>query len=409
MPTTEKILTYRKEVETELHHNILPFWERHGLDRENQGFYGHISNDLIVDKEVEKGCVLNSRILWTYASAYRLTKDPRYLEMAKRAYEFMLNHFWDKEYSGLYWMVDFKGNPVDTQKRTFNLAFGIYALAELYAASGIFECLDKAVELYKIIEAKGYDHENKGYLEAFSREWLPADDCRLSVTDLNGKRSLNTHLHIIEAYTNLLRVWENAALRERLKELLMTLIDNILDSDTFHFKLYLDENWHAVAPLISYGHDIEGSWLMCESAQILNDKNLLDKVKDIAVVMAQRVYDQGLDNDYGGLYYESLCSVIDTDKHWWPQAEAMIGFLNAYELTGKECFFEASLEVWRFIKNYIIDTQNGEWFAKVSKDGRVFYDYLKVGPWKCPYHNSRACFEVLERLARLAKSIPDIE
>lgn len=399
MITSSKIASYCQEIADELHHNILPFWIKHGVDNENKGFYGLVANDLNVYQKAEKSCILNSRILWTYASAYRYYHDPLYQKVATRAYEFLINHFWDKEYSGLYWMVNYQGEVVNDRKQIYNCAFGIYGLSEYYRASGDTESLAKAIELFNLIEDKSYDYHFKGYFEAFSRNWLPIDDCRLSENDLNEKKSMNTHLHIMEAYTNLLRVWKNDNLQERLKELIILTLERIIDSQTYHFKLFFNEKWSPASKGISYGHDIEGSWLLYEAAKVLNDPTLLGKVKNIVVNMAQRVLDEGLDKVHGGIYYESNLSFLDTDKHWWPQAEAMVGFMNAYELTGQEYFFEASYSVWQFVKEYIIDSKNGEWFSKVSVNGQLYGDLPKVGPWKCPYHNSRACYEMIERLA----------
>lgn len=398
MVTTDKISAYRGELEQELTRNILPFWIERATDRENGGFYGWISNDAIPDKMADKGCILNSRILWTYSLAYRIYQQPGYLKTAARAYNYLVNCFWDPEFSGLYWMVNYRGEAVDTRKHLYNLAFGIYALSEYYRATGDKNSLARAIELFRIIEAKSRDRANKGYFESFSREWLASDDLRMSETDLNAKKSMNTHLHLMEAYTNLLRVWEDNGLRERLNELILIAMESILDPDTYHFNLFFNGNWRSASGQISYGHDIEGSWLLCEAASVLNDSKLLVQVKEIAVKMAQTVYDEGLDKENGGLYYEADSGGTDAEKHWWPQAEAMVGFFNAYELTGAEYFYEASYRVWQFVKKYLIDTQNGEWFSKVSREGRVCAALPKVGPWKCPYHNSRACFELIERL-----------
>ncbi len=398
MITSTRVASYRSEIAAELHHNILPFWMNHVVDRENEGFYGCITNDLKINPKADKGCILNSRILWTYASAYRMYQEPCYLSTATRAYQFLINHFWDNEYSGLYWMVNYQGEVVNSRKQIYNLAFGIYGLSEFYRATGEQESLVRAIELYQLIETKSYDRKNKGYIEALSREWLPIDDYRLSANDLNEKKSMNTHLHIMEAYTNLLRVWDNPILRERLKELIEITLEHIIDPDTYHFKLFFNEQWSSATNGLSYGHDIEGSWLLYEAAKILNDKLILDKVNDIIIQMARKVYDEGLDKEHGGLFYD-YDAVLDTDKHWWPQAEAMVGFINAYELTGEDYFFEASYRIWEFVKEYIIDSQNGEWFSKVSRSGKVYENMPKVEPWKCPYHNSRACFEILERLA----------
>jgi cellobiose epimerase len=402
MLDSETITRLRYEVEQELANNILPFWIRHAVDVENGGFYGHITNDLKVHKTADKGCILNSRILWTYSCAYRIYGYDRYLKMAQRAYEFMLKYFWDKEFSGLYWMVDYRGDAVKTHKQIYNLAFGIYGLSEYYRATGDKESLEYAVKLFKMIEEHSYDKKSKGYIEALNREWGLADDMRLSEKDMNTEKSMNTHLHILEAYTSLLRVWDNELLKNRLKELILVTIEHIIHKDTKHFKLFFDKDWNAISERVSFGHDIEGSWLLFEAATVLGNTSIINKVRSLSIEMAEKVYNEGIDLLNGGLYNEAENWILtDSDKHWWPQAEALVGFMNAYELSGEEYFFKAACNIWDFIKSHIVDKENGEWFWRVSRLNKVYFEEPKVDPWKCPYHNSRACFEVISRLDQM--------
>jgi cellobiose epimerase len=392
---------YLAEVERELKDNILPFWMNRVVDEEHGGFYGLITNDLYIDKKAPKGCILNSRILWTYSTAYRLFKDEKYLLVAKKACDFLNQAFWDKEYSGLYWMVDYQGNPVNTRKQIYNIAFGIYGLTEYHRATGDHDSLDKAIQLFRDVEKYSYDRDNRGYFEAFTREWAEINDMRLSPKDLNAEKSMNTHLHILEAYTNLYRVWKDKELEQKLEELIHVTTDHIIDNNTCQFKLFFDRTWQSLNHHISYGHDIEGSWLLYEAAEVLGNPDLLKKVHDIAVKMAQKVYEDGVDREYGGLLYEAEGQeLIDPRKHWWPHAEAMVGFMNAYELSSGEHFYQISWDMWKFTDRYIVDHENGEWFSMLSRDLKVFEEIPKVEPWKCPYHNSRACFEMLERLKR---------
>jgi mannobiose 2-epimerase len=387
----------KADMESELFNDILPFWIKNTLDLENGGFYGEISNDLVIDNEAPKGAILNSRILWTFSSAYRMTNNDEYLKIAKRAYEYIINKFWDNEFSGVYWAVDYKGNPLDTKKQVYAEAFVIYGLSEYYRATKEEESLLKAIELFDALEKHSYDKEYNGYFEGYTREWVIQNDLRLSAKDMNEKKSMNTHLHVMEAYTNLLRVKRDQRIEDSVRNLINITIDHIIDSKTKHFKLFFDEQWNSKADIISYGHDIEGSWLLYEAAEVLGDAQLLEKVKQIAIHMAQATFDEGIDKN-GSIFNESEDGVFDAIKDWWPQAEAVVGFLNAYQLTEKEHFLNAAYNSWQFIDKNVIDKVNGEWFWGVTKEGKSESNQPKVGFWKCPYHNSRACMEIMSRI-----------
>lgn len=387
-----------QRVETELRSSILPFWLNHTIDEEYGGFRGQIANDLTFDPLAPKGVILNARILWTFAKAFTVYSDPVYLDAARRAYEYLVRSFWDDEFGGVYWMVDYKGQPLDTHKRIYAQAFTVYALAEYYHAIGDGEILARALRLVDVIEAFGHDAEHGGYFETYERDWTLAIDQRLSEVDQDEKKSMNTHLHLLEAYATLLRNHEHPTVRLRLRELLAMFLEHIIDPKTHHFILFFDEQWHPRSEKVSFGHDIEGSWLLSEAAEILGDVAILDRVRAVALSMAQAAFDEGLDAD-GGLFYEAdPTGIVDSDKHWWPQSEAVVGFLNAHRLSGRPHFLEAAERSWAFIEQHIIDRQYGEWFWLVSKDGVPDPVQDKVGPWKCPYHNSRTCFEVMERL-----------
>ena len=388
----------RQRVEAELLSDILPFWLKYAIDEEYGGFRGQIANDLTINPHAAKGIILNARILWTFSKAFSTYGDPVYLNAARRAYEYLVRFFWDNEFGGVYWMVDYQGNPFDTKKRIYGQAFTVYALAEYYHATGDAEILARALRLVEVIEASGHDPANGGYFETYERDWTLAVDQRLSEVDQDEKKSMNTHLHLLEAYAALLRNHEHSTVRLRLRELIEVFLNHIVDPKTHHFLLFFDEEWRTQSDKVSFGHDIEGSWLLCEAAEILGDTALLESVRAVGLSMAQAVYDQGLDTDGGLLYEAGPTGIIDSDKHWWPQAEAVVGFLNAHELSGRQYFRDAAERSWAFIEEHIIDREHGEWFWLVSKDGVPAAERDKVGPWKCPYHNSRACFETMERL-----------
>jgi mannobiose 2-epimerase len=389
---------FKAEVEKELKNNILPFHMEKTIDPEKGGFYGSVSNALEIKKDAPKGLVQNARLLWTYAQAYRVLQDPAYLKIADRAYDYLLDNFWDADWGGFFWLLDYQGQPLEATKKTYGQAFGIYGFSEHYLATGNQQSLEKAIEIYRLLEQHCYDNQQKGYFEGTYRDWTPGGGMKLGEEDVAVQKSMNTHLHIMEAYTNLLRAWDDKELKSKQKELILVTVDQIVDAATGHFKLFFDENWQSISDRISYGHDIEGSWLLVEAGEVLGDDGLLSRIQEIALKMVQATYDEGLDED-SSLYYEGDPSgIIDSDKHWWPQAEAMIGFLNAYQLTDNEQFLEISLKNWEFIKKYIIDSKNGEWFWGVTQSGQPL-DREKAGVWKSPYHNARACIEVMRRLA----------
>lgn len=388
--------SYIDRVAADLFHNILPFWIKYATDIENGGYYGLISNDLKIDRHAPKGSIQNSRILWTYSSAYRLCGNPIFLMAAKHAFEFLSRYMLDKKYGGVYMLVDYTGKPFDNKKFCYAHAFVVYGLSEYYRAAKDEKALSIAKDIYGCMETYFHDKEKKGYIEAAERDWSDTDNFSLGADHRNEKKSMNNHLHVMEAYTNLFRVWKDEGLKERLNELIKIACDYILDKETYHFNHFFDENWNVKSDSYTYGHDIEGSWLLFEAAEVLGNKDLIDKIGKIAVKMAEAVYNEGIASD-GGIFYEgSKNGIIKDEKHWWPQAEAFVGFLNAYELSGDDKFLKTSVNCWDFIENNLIDKDYGEWFWGVGKNNTRL-DMEKGGPWKAPYHNSRACMEFLER------------
>jgi mannobiose 2-epimerase len=388
-------------VEAELLSDILPFWLRYGIDEEYGGFRGQISNDLTIDPRADKGLILNARILWSFSKAYSVYRSPVYLAAARRAYDYLTRYFWDEEFGGVYWMLDCQGRPHDTKKRIYGQTFTVFALAEYYHATQDAEALEKSLRMVRSIESASHDGEHGGYFETYERNWTLAQDQSLSEVDMDEKKSMNTHLHLMEAYTTLLRFHEDGTVRLRLRELIEIFLIRILDPATQHFIMFFDESWHPRSNKISYGHDIEGSWLLCEATEVLGDAAQLARVREVSLKMAQAVYEQAIDADGGLLYEGDPTGIIDDTKQWWPQAEAVTGFLNAYQLSGQQHFLEAAKKSWEFIEKYIVDHKNGEWFWLVSRAGAPSTEHYKVDPWKCPYHNSRACFEAMQRLDAL--------
>ncbi|MBN1143798.1 MAG: AGE family epimerase/isomerase [Bacteroidales bacterium] len=401
--TVEETTRFQQEIYDELTGNILPFWMNKTMDSELGGFYGQINGRGEVIKNADKGGILNSRILWTFSSAYHRLGNSEYLKTAEYSKDYILKYFFDADYGGTYWKLTSNGKPADTKKQIYSQAFFIYALSEFYKASGDKACRDKAISLFSIIEKHSFDNRLNGYFEAYSRDWKLLEDLRLSDKDANEKKTTNTHLHILEAYTNLYQVWKDQLLESRLRNLVNLFLDKIIDPASHHLLLFFDEKWNSKSSLVSYGHDIEASWLILEGAFALEDKDLITKAKTACTSLAVASM-EGLQED-GSLVYErdDAEKVRDMDRHWWPQAEAMAGLMNLYEMTHQEIYLTRAVACWNFIRNNLVDRKNGEWYWSIRADGTVNVADDKAGFWKCPYHNTRACLEVLSRSKRISR------
>ncbi|WP_205512905.1 AGE family epimerase/isomerase [Longitalea arenae] len=394
-----KLTDCKSEIKQELL-AILEYWLSHAVDEKQGGFYGRIDNDNTCYADAPKGCVLNARILWTFSAAANKTNDWRYAKMANRAFAYIQDHFIDKEHGGVYWTVTSTGEPLDTKKQVYALAFVLYACAEYYTAMHKEPAKQLAIDLYRLIQEKSYDPVMGGYYEAFSRDWQLLEDLRLSAKDANEKKTMNTHLHILEAYTALYRIWPDAQLKQDIIGLLAIFEEHIIDPHTGHLHLFFDEHWNLRSHTVSYGHDIEASWLLLEAAEVTGDELWVGKMKANALKMADAVV-IGLDTD-GGLWceFEAAENRLIKEKHWWPQAEALVGFYNAWQLSEQHEYLQYVYNTWAFIKQYIIDHRNGEWFWGINEDHSIMQQQDKVGLWKCPYHNARACMELLRRIGR---------
>ena len=385
-------------IEADLRQNILPFWINRVVDQPGGTFHGSLTNDLAVDPTAERGALLTSRILWTYAAAFRQYRDPAYLAMADHSYADLLTRFQDKEHGGFFWSIAADGTVLRDRKQIYGQAFAIYALSEYAAASGRREPLDLAIATFRLIEAHARELRYGGYLEAFGRAWEPIADMRLSAIDQNDPKSQNTLLHIMEAYTNLLRLWPDAGLRQALTGLVEIMLDRVVNATTGHLGLFFANDWTLNSDKLSYGHDIEAAWLLTEAAGTLGNKGLSDRIHALAVKIADVTLAEGTDTDGGIFNQGGPNGITDSAKEWWPQAEAVIGFLNAYQLARDERHLTAALHTWTFIETHLIDRKNGEWFRGVTRDGRLLANELKVSFWKCPYHNGRMGLEAVRRL-----------
>ena len=420
----------RLEMQDVLENNILPFWLEKMQDNENGGFYGRIDGSGVLHPDAEKGAILNARILWTFSAAYRVLEKKELLEAATRAKDYLVDHFIDPEYGGVYWSVDYKGEPLDTKKQFYAIAFAIYGLSEYARATGNREALEYALDLYDCIEEHAFDDEQNGYIEACTREWGKIGDMRLSELDANYPKSQNTHLHIMEAYANLLRCLKEMRAQEQcdyvpaigsvlpvgisvppetmvsvegaLRNIIGIFIDKILNPETNHLDLFFDMDWtRGAGHLESYGHDIECSWLLHEAALVLGDENLLEKVENVVQKVA-KASEKGLRED-GSMIHEANLDTghVDDDLHWWVQAENVVGWFNVWQHFGDEEAFKKSEKCWHYIKENLVDYDNGEWYWSRHPDGTLNTVDDKAGFWKCPYHNSRMCLEIIERTAEV--------
>ena len=396
-PTTLK--TFSGRVSDQLFGHLMPFWCGSAVDHEQGGWMGWLSNDIKPDRTQPKGLIVNSRILWAFSAVHQARPETLFRQMADRAFDFVMNRFWDPQPGGAFWRLNDAGQVIDDSKKIYGQAFYIYALSEYHRAFGSPPALARARELFELIERHAHDSRHGGYLEVRRRDWSEADpDARLSDKDMNEKKSMNNHLHVLEAYTNLYRVWKEPRVAQRLRELIQLFQQRILDARTWHFNHFFDEAWRVRSDSYTFGHDIEGTWLLCEAAEVLDDAALRQQAGALALPMADVVLQEGIDTD-GALRYEGRGGkIIDGGKESWPQAEAVIGLLNAFQISHDEKYFKAVLRVWDFIENRLVDRVHGEWFWRITPEGQVDATLPKVSEWKGPYHASRMCLETLHRL-----------
>ncbi len=452
----------KAEMQDVLENNILPFWLQQMPDREQGGFYGRMDGHMQLHPEAEKGAILNARILWSFSAAYRVLREKRkvnsekfatappsaehdaeansslftlhssLLTAATRAKDYIIDHFIDEEFGGVYWSLDSKGQPLNTRKQFYAIGFAIYGLSEYARATGDREALDYALQLFDSIEEHAFDHQYNGYIEATSRDWQPIADMRLSELDANYPKSQNTHLHIIEPYTNLYRCLKELRAQEScdyvpaigavlpigiavpqetidrveaaLRNLIGIFTDRILNPTTHHLDLFFDMDWtRGAGHLESYGHDIECSWLMHEAALVLGDEQVLAKVEPIVREVA-KASEKGLRPD-GSMIHEANLDTghVDDDLHWWVQAENVVGWMNLYQHFADEEALQRGVRGWEYIKQNLIDYEHGEWYWSRRADGSLNLDDDHAGFWKCPYHNSRMCLEIIERFGQVQR------
>lgn len=383
-----------EEVKDHLLNTIIPFW-KNLRDDEYGGYYGWLDYDLKLDKKAVKGCILNSRITWFFANAYTLLKDESLLDEAKHGFQFMKDYCFDKENGGIFWSINYDGTPDDTTKHTYNQAFCIYALSSYYEASGDKEALKMAKDLFHIIEEKCTDEV--GYLEAFDKEFHLIENDKLSENGVIADKTMNTLLHVFEAYTELYRVDKDPEVKARIEWILDTIADKIYNPVLHRQEVFFDKNYNSILDLHSYGHDIETAWLMNRGIDVLDEEAYKKKINPIIDDLTEQIYQIAFDGH--SLANECEKGVVNTHRIWWVQAEAVIGFINGYQKhTDRKDYLNAAKAEWEFIKDYMIDKREGsEWFWETDENGKPYPDRPIVEPWKCPYHNGRMCMEIIRR------------
>lgn len=390
----------RSEAEMELFDHILPFWSR--LMDLRGGFYGYMDFDLQIHKDAAKGAILNSRILWFFSNIYILTGQKEALKLADHAFDFLINCCIDEEYDGIYWMLDAYGMPCDDVKHTYSQAFAIYGLSSYYDASKNPEALKLANSIFSIIEERCVDEY--GYIEAFDRMWHPIDNDKLSEDGFCADKTMNTLLHIIEAYTELYRVGKDERVGAALKRSLDICFKKVYNPTKHILDVYFDEKMNSIADVYSYGHDIEASWLIDRACEVLEYGHLINEITPETIKIANKVLQTAYRD--GALNNQSIEGKVDTTRIWWVQAEGVVGFLNAYQKTKDEVYLDATVSLWNYIKTYVIDRREGsEWYWAVNDRGKPVQGKPIVEPWKCPYHNGRMCMEVLRRYEDIRGSL----
>ncbi|NJC28237.1 AGE family epimerase/isomerase [Neolewinella antarctica] len=384
-------------MQTELN-ELLSWWVEHMVDKENGGFYGRMDGQGTLHKNADKAVILHTRLLWTFATAAVQTGSEEHRRWANYLWEYCSENFIDQVNGGVFWMLDAEGNPINTRKQIYAQAFAIYAFAAYYELTKDEEALRQAMEIFWLIERYSIDKTEGGYIEAFDHFWRPIDDMRLSDKDQNTAKTMNTHLHVLEAYTLLCKVNPLPVVKEALTDLVNYFIDRFIDPNTHHLHLFFDKHWNVQSDEVSFGHDIECSWLLWEAAEVSGDEALIEKVKRVSVQMARVTLEEGLDED-GSLFNERFANGhFDTDKHWWPQAEAVVGFYNAGVLSGNQAYITAAFDCWAFIKQHLKRGEQGEWHWRVDQQLVPGLTDDVGGPWKTPYHNGRMCMEMATRL-----------
>ncbi len=391
----------------DLTQNLLPFWIKYAPDTKNGGFYGELKHDGSPNEDADKFIVLNARLLWVFSAAAMqddVTQTPELsaqcIALADRAYDYIMTHFRDTEHGGVFSMLHANGVPKDTNKLVYGISFVIYAMSEYYRFKRDQNALDFADQCIRLLEAHAKDPVHGGFKELLTQDWQLPDSQRSDVNPVAGcTKTMNTHLHLLEAYTNRLRARRDEVVAQSLQSQLQWMLDHIIDPNTAHFKMFLTDDWTTLSDDISPGHDIEGSWLMVEAADVLGDSALWERVKHMCCRMTASCIEYF---DADGSMYQHVYGDgrIDMQRSWWVQNEAVVGYINAWEITGDGRYLKIARRCLEYIQKHMIDSVHGGWFAAADEEGKAVTTGLKASAWICPYHNARMDMEIITRMAK---------
>lgn len=399
-----KLSELSSAAEHELLENILPFWLKHAPSSGPFAFQGELDAQREPRPQALRGMLLSARLLYTFSAAHRMYPANGYLELADKAYLDLEQRFWDVRHGGYYWSANADGSINDRRKQVYGQSFAIYGLAEYSLASGRPEPLQRAIQLFHLLEKHSHDARNGGYIEAYNEKWERPEGMVFSVIGPDFEKSQNTHLHLMEAFSALHRAYPDPLVRTRLREVTELMITKIPTPNGKHLQLYFDADWTPRSDRLSYGHDIEANWLLCDAADTLEEADFTKRVHRAALQLAQATRDEGLDAD-GGIWNEAdPKGLTNAGKDWWAQAEGAVGFLNAYQISGDDTQLDAALRVWAFAECRLVDRKDGGWFWGVKPDGITDTQAPKLSMWKCPYHNARACMELIRRVRALGQT-----
>ncbi len=383
-----------EEVKRNLCDQIRPFWK--GLiDKKNGGYYGQVDFELNIHEDAPKGVILNSRILWFFSNSFLTLQEEEDLVCANWAYDYLMNNCLDKIYGGVYWSTNSDGTIMDSTKHTYNQAFSVYALSSYYAATGKKEAIETAIDIFKLIEEKCRD--DIGYLEAFDEQFNPIKNDKLSENGVIADKTMNTLLHVFEAYTELYRVTNLSEVKDKLEWIIDVFSNKVYNKEKKRQEVFFDKDMNSILDLHSYGHDIETAWLLDRGLEVLDNDELTKKMEEITRILTKEIYDVAYVDH--SVLNECEDGVDNENRIWWVQAEAIVGFINGFQKdNNKTEYLEAAKDIWEYCKEYIIDKRpGGEWFWEVDKNGQPTSRKDIVEPWKCPYHNGRFCFEIIRR------------
>ncbi len=394
--TIASMQLFYKELEQEFH-TIIHYWKTYSIDTVNGGFLGERDHYNTIIPEANKGIILNSRLLWSFSAIAQYTGNSDLTHHINSAYTYLRDHFKDEDHGGVWWEVSASGKPVNKKKQTYAQAFTIYGLAQYYLHTKNEDAKNWALSLFHLLETHALDKEKNGYIESFSENWIPAKDMRLSEKDQNGAKTMNTHLHLLEAYTLLYKIHPEKTIENALQNLINLFLDQFLNNN-YNFESFLDMNWQILGnPVISFGHDIEAVWLLIEAATSVKNDHLLKKVNTLAIPITERFLEKGY-RKRAGIINEEDCitGVLNLDRYWWAHAEALVGLRYAYAISPKEKYLDALLDIWEFTRKHLIDRQNGGWFFRINENYQPYKNEYKLGMWKSPYHNARTCIMLLQ-------------